>query len=104
MSATSRPSSTTRHKHQILTVQESLRSSVLHGSRSFGQRRRLLIVKFGGSSLSNPERISLAVSSVEREMDELALLDEEEATRLLSCSQWHSKRTRWCSLPTFQES
>src|SRR5216683_4278135 len=67
MSATSRPSSTTRHKHQILTVQESLRSSVLHGSRSFGQRRRLLIVKFGGSSLSDPKRISLAVSSVARE-------------------------------------
>jgi aspartate kinase len=67
MSAASRPSSATRHKHQILTVQERPRSSVLHGSRSFGQRRRLLIVKFGGSSLSNPKRISLAVSSVARE-------------------------------------
>jgi aspartate kinase len=67
MSATSRPSSATRHKHQILTVQESPPSFVLHGSRSFGQRRRLLIVKFGGSSLSSPKRISLAVSSIARE-------------------------------------
>jgi aspartate kinase len=67
ISATPRPSSTSRHKQQILTVQESPRSSVLHGIRSFGQRRRLLIVKFGGSSLSNPKRIGLAVSSVARE-------------------------------------
>src|SRR5438477_106574 len=67
MSAASRPSSATRHKNQILTVQESPRSSVLHGSRSFGRRRRLLIIKFGGSSLSNPKRIGLAVASVARE-------------------------------------
>src|SRR5437660_8037722 len=67
MSAASRPSSATRHKNQILTVQESPRSSVLHGSRSFGRRRRLLIVKFGRSSLANPKRIGLAVASVARE-------------------------------------
>ncbi len=67
MSATPRPSSTPRHKHQILIVQKPPRSSVLHGNRSFGHRRRLLIVKFGGSSLSSLKRISLAVSSVARE-------------------------------------
>src|SRR5437667_8229279 len=67
MSAASRPSSATRHKNQILTVQESPRSSVLHGSRSFGRRRRLLIIKFGGSSLSNPKRIGLAGGSGARE-------------------------------------
>src|SRR2546422_7903441 len=67
MSAASRPSSTTRHKHQILTLQDSFPSSSLHLASSFDQRRRLLIVKFGGSSLSNPKRIGLAVASVARE-------------------------------------
>src|SRR6266705_5453599 len=67
MSAASRPSSTTRHKHQILTLQDSPPSSSLRRASSFRQRRRLLIVKFGGSSLSNPKRISLAVASVARE-------------------------------------
>src|SRR2546425_3848401 len=67
MSAASRPSSTTRHKHQILTLQDSFPSSSLHLASSFDQRRRLLIVKFGGSSLSNPKRICLAVASVAKE-------------------------------------
>jgi len=67
MSAASRPSSTTRHKHQNLTLKDSPRSSFLRQASSFHQRRRLLIVKFGGSSLSNPKRISLAVVSVARE-------------------------------------
>src|SRR3989441_7937065 len=67
MSAASRPSSTTRHKHQILTLQDSFPSSSLRQASSFHQRLRLLIVKFGGSSLSNPKRISLAVASVAKE-------------------------------------
>jgi len=36
----------------------------LRRASSFRKRRRLLIVKFGGSSLSNPKRINLAVASV----------------------------------------
>jgi len=66
MSAASRPSSTTRHKHQILTLQDSPPSSSLRLPSS-SHHRRLLIVKFGGSSLSNPKRISLAIASVARE-------------------------------------
>jgi len=64
MSAASRPSSTTRHKNQILTLQDSPPSSSLCLASSSHHRRRLLIVKFGGSSLSNPKRISLAIASV----------------------------------------
>ena len=64
MSAVSRPSSTSRHKHQILTPRDSRPSHSLRRKTSFHQRRRLLIVKFGGSSLSNPKRINLAVASV----------------------------------------
>jgi len=67
MSAASRPSSTTRHKNQILTLQDSPPSSSLCLASSSHHRRRLLIVKFGGSSLSNPKRISLAIASVARE-------------------------------------
>src|SRR5713101_6780475 len=67
MSAASRPSSTTRHKNHILHLQESSRLPPRHHPDSFRQRRRLLIVKFGGSSLSNPKRINLAVASVELE-------------------------------------
>src|SRR5207245_5545653 len=66
MSAASRPSSTPRHKHQILTLQDSPPSSSLRLPSS-SHHRRLLIVKFGGSSLSNPKRISLAIASVARE-------------------------------------
>jgi aspartate kinase len=64
MSAASRPSSATRHKNQILQLQESLPFRSLRRTASFRKRRRLLIVKFGGSSLSNPKRINLAVASV----------------------------------------
>src|SRR2546426_2680227 len=64
MSAASRPSSTSRHKNQISTLQDPPRSLALHYTRSLRERRRLLIVKFGGSSLSNPKRINLAVASV----------------------------------------
>src|SRR2546428_5816152 len=67
MSAGSRPSSTTRHKPQILTLKGWPTSPSLRRASSFHQRRRLKIVKFGGSSLSNPKRISLAVASVARE-------------------------------------
>jgi aspartate kinase len=67
ISAASRPSSTTRHKPQILTHQDSPRSSSRRRTNFFHQRRRLLIVKFGGSSLSNSKRISLAITSVARE-------------------------------------
>jgi len=63
----SRPSSTTRHKNQILQLRDSPRSPFPPSKGSFRQRRRLLIVKFGGSSLSNPKRIGLAVASVARE-------------------------------------
>ncbi len=62
--AVSRPSSTTRHKNQILQLQASPRSLFPTGKGSSRQRRRLLIVKFGGSSLSNSKRIDLAVASV----------------------------------------
>src|SRR5256712_6833894 len=64
MSAVSRPSSTTRHKNQFLTLPDSRRSPSLHRTRSLREPRRLLIVKFGGSSLSNPKRINLAAESV----------------------------------------
>jgi aspartate kinase len=64
MSAVSRPSSATRHKNQILQLQEPHTSSFLSRTSSFRQHHRLLIVKFGGSSLSNPKRINLAVASV----------------------------------------
>lgn len=67
ISATPRPSSTSRHQHQILTLRDSPHSAVRAGTHSFGQHRRLLIVKFGGSSLSNPKRITVAVASVARE-------------------------------------
>src|SRR5712692_2244019 len=67
MSAASRPSSATRHKNQVLQLQVSPRFPYLHRKGSFGHRCRLLIVKFGGSSLSNPKRINLAVASVELE-------------------------------------
>src|SRR5207245_156534 len=67
MSAASRPSSATRHKNQFLTLQDSPRSASLHRSVSIVRPRRLLIVKFGGSSLSNQNRINLAVASVARE-------------------------------------
>ena len=62
--AVSRLSSTTRHKNQILQLQASPRSLFPTGKGSSRQRRRLLIVKFGGSSLSNSKRIDLAVASV----------------------------------------
>lgn len=65
--AVSRPSSTTRHKHQILTPQDSRPSHPLRRATSLRQGRRLLIVKFGGSSLSSPKRINLAVASVAQE-------------------------------------
>ncbi len=64
MSAASRPSSATRHKNQVLQLQEPHNSPSLRRASSFRKRRRLLIVKFGGSSLSNPKRINLAVASV----------------------------------------
>jgi aspartate kinase len=64
MSAASRPSAATRHKNQILQLQESPPSPSLRRTDSFRKPRRLLIVKFGGSSLSNPKRINLAVASV----------------------------------------
>jgi aspartate kinase len=64
MSAASRPSSAIRHKNQILTFQDSPRSSLLRRKGFFKHRHRLLIVKFGGSSLSNPKSINLAVASV----------------------------------------
>lgn len=64
MSAASRPSSPARHKKHILAFQESSRFPSVRRTVSLRQRRRLLIVKFGGSSLSNPKRISLAVASV----------------------------------------
>ncbi len=67
VSAASRPFLATRHKNQILSLKGSHHSAALRRSRSFHQRRRLLIVKFGGSSLSNPKRINLAVESVARE-------------------------------------
>ena len=67
MSAASRPSSATRHKNQILTRQNSRGFPSIRPTRSFRKRRRLLIVKFGGSSLSNPKKVNLAVASVARE-------------------------------------
>ena len=67
ISAVSRPSSTTRRKNKILQLRDSPRSPFPPSKGSFPQRRRLLIVKFGGSSLSNPKRIGLAVASVARE-------------------------------------
>src|SRR2546428_10721135 len=64
MSAASRPSSTSRHKNQISTLQDPPRSLALRYTRSLRERRRLLIVKFGGASLSQPKRINFAVASV----------------------------------------
>src|SRR2546428_9110460 len=64
MSAASRPSSTTRHKNKTSQLQDVPRFSPLRRRGSLRQARRLLIVKFGGSSLSNPKRINQAVESV----------------------------------------
>jgi len=64
MSAAPRPSSTIRHKHQLLTPPASSRSLSRQSALSIRKHRRLLVVKFGGSSLSDPKRIDLAVESV----------------------------------------
>src|SRR5260370_39362689 len=64
MSAASRPSSATRHKNRFLQLQEPHTSPSLRRASSFRKRRRLLIVKVGGFSLSNPKIINLAVASV----------------------------------------
>jgi len=62
-----RPSSRSKHQNQTPTFKTSYNGP--RSSRRFTrrQRRRLIIVKFGGSSLSNGKKISLAAESVARE-------------------------------------
>jgi aspartate kinase len=60
-----RPLSGPNHQKQILETTTS--RSVSRPFRNRSRRRRLVIVKFGGSSLSNGKKISLATKSVARE-------------------------------------
>ncbi len=68
MIAAPRPSYAANHQNQnpnsIRTTQAVLNP---HFGRSKHQRRQLIIVKFGGSSLSNARKVSLAAQSVARE-------------------------------------
>jgi aspartate kinase len=61
------PFPSTRHKNRTLSQEASHHSASIVQGSSFRHHRRLLIVKFGGSSLSNTKRLNLAVSSVARE-------------------------------------
>ena len=60
-----RPLSGPKHQKQILeTLTDRLESRPFHNR---ARRRRLVIVKFGGSSLSNGKKIGLATKAVARE-------------------------------------
>lgn len=54
-------------KHQKQTLETSTNRSELRRFHDQARRRRLVIVKFGGSSLSNGKKIGLATKSVARE-------------------------------------
>jgi len=61
-----RPSSRSKHQNQTLALATKTRYRPNKALRR-RQRRRLIIAKFGGSSLSNGKKISLAAESVARE-------------------------------------
>ena len=61
-----RPSSRSKHQNQTLTLATKIRYRPNKSLRR-RQRRRLIIAKFGGSSLSNGKKINLAAESVARE-------------------------------------
>src|SRR5437016_9962581 len=64
MSAASRPSSTTRHKHQILTLHDSPHSSSLSRKGTFNLSRCLRVFNFSGSNSPCAKRIKLRSASV----------------------------------------
>jgi aspartate kinase len=67
MSPLPRPSSRSKRQNQTLTLAASELRRTPHRALQTRLRRRLLIVKFGGSSLSNGKKIGLAAESVARE-------------------------------------
>ncbi len=67
MSPLPRPSSRSKRQNQTLTPVTSELARTPHRALQTRLRRRLLIVKFGGSSLSNGKKIGLAAESVARE-------------------------------------
>jgi aspartate kinase len=67
MSPLPRPSSGSKRQNQTLTPATSELGRAPHRASQTRLRRRLLIVKFGGSSLSNGKKIGLAAESVARE-------------------------------------
>jgi aspartate kinase len=67
MSPLPRPSSRSKRQNQTLTLAASEPRRTPHRALQTRLRRRLLIVKFGGSSLSNGKKIGLAAESVARE-------------------------------------
>src|SRR5437879_7403048 len=67
MSPLPRPSSRSKHQNQTLTFTTTQLGNRLHKATPLRQRRRLIIAKFGGSSLSNGKKITLAAESVARE-------------------------------------
>src|SRR2546426_9090166 len=69
MSAASRPSSTTRHNHQSLTLHDSPHSFSPTRKGTFNLSRCLRVFKFGGSSSSQATEIKLRSASVPLEFD-----------------------------------
>src|SRR5712692_1738684 len=67
MSPLPRPSSRSKRQNQTLSLATSGLGRTPHRALQTRLRRRLLIVKFGGSSLSNGKKIGLAAESVARE-------------------------------------
>ena len=67
MSPLPRPSSRSKRQNQTLSLATSGLGRTPHIALQTRLRRRLLIVKFGGSSLSNGKKIGLAAESVARE-------------------------------------
>src|SRR5260370_26291782 len=67
MSPLPRPSSRSKHQNQTPAFTTSGPGYLPNRALRRRQRRRLIIAKFGGSSLSNGKKISLAPESVARE-------------------------------------
>src|SRR5260370_23731541 len=67
MSPLPRPSSRSKHQNQTPAFTTSGPGYLPNRALRRRQRRRLIIAKFGGSSLSNGKKISLAAESVARE-------------------------------------
>src|SRR5260370_21559602 len=67
MSPLPRPSSRSKHQNQTPAFTRVGLACVPNGALRRRQRRRLIIATYGGSSLSNGKKISLAAESVARE-------------------------------------